>query len=52
MVTTYVQQVTTRSKAKQSEWDIQEEVRKVGKEWVEEANSNNVSRMYNADCHI
>ena len=44
MVTTYVQQVTTRSKAKQSEWDIQEEVRKVGKEWVEEANSNNVSR--------
>ena len=40
-----MQQVTACSKAKQSEWDIQEEVRKVAKEWVEEANNNNVARM-------
>ena len=45
MVTAEVQQVTTHSKAKQSEWDVQEAVRKVGKEWVEEANNNNVTRM-------
>ena len=45
MVTGEVQQVTTQSKAKQSEWDIQEEVRKATKEWVEEANNNNVARM-------
>ena len=45
MVTVEVQQVTTRSKAKQSEWDIQAEVRKASKEWVEEANNNNVARM-------
>ena len=38
-------QVTTRSKAKQSEWEVQELVRKAAKEWVEEANKNNVSRM-------
>ena len=45
MVTVEVQQVTTRSMAKQSEWDIQEEVLKVANEWVEEANNNNVARM-------
>ena len=45
MITVEVQPVTTRSKAKQSEWDIQEEVRKAAKEWVEEANNNNVARM-------
>ena len=33
MVTTEVQQVTTWSKAQQSEWDIQEEVWKAAKEW-------------------
>ena len=45
MITTEVQQVTTRNKAKQSEWDIQEVVWKAAKEWVEEANNNNVTRM-------
>ena len=38
-----MQQVTTRSKAKQSEWDLQEEVRKATKEWVNEANNINVA---------
>ena len=45
MVIPEIQQVITRSKGKQSEWEIQEVVRKVAKEWVEEANKNNVSRM-------
>ena len=45
MVMPEIQQVTTRSKSKQSEWEIQEVVRKAAKEWVEEANKNNVSRM-------
>ena len=40
-----MQQVTACSKAKQSEWDIQEEVRKAAEEYVEEANNNNVTRM-------
>ena len=43
MVTTEVQQVTTRSKAKQSEWDLQEEVRKAAKEWVNKGNNTIVS---------
>ena len=45
MVTTKVQQVTVRSKAKRFEWEIQEAVQKVAKEWVDEANNNNVTRM-------
>ena len=45
MVIPEIQQVTTRSKSKQSEWEIQEAVRKAAKEWVEEANQNNVNRM-------
>ena len=45
MVSPAVQQVTTRSKTKQSEWEVQEVVRKAVKEWVEEANKNNVARM-------
>ena len=45
MVMPEIQQVTTRSKSKQSEWEIQEAVRKATKEWVEEANQNNVTRM-------
>ena len=44
MVIPEFQQVTTRYKAKQSECEIQEVVWKVAKEWVEEANKNNVSR--------
>ena len=43
MVKAEVQQVTTKSKAKQSEWDLQEEVRKATKEWVNEANNINVA---------
>jgi hypothetical protein len=45
MVIPEIQQVTTRSKSKQSEWEIQEAVRKAAKEWVEEANQNNENRM-------
>ena len=45
MVMPEIQQVTTRSKGKQSEWELQEAVWKVAKEWVEEANENNVTRM-------
>ena len=45
MVMPEIQQVTTRSKSKQSEWEIHEAIRKATKEWVEEANKNNVSRM-------
>ena len=43
MVIAEVQQVTTRSKAKQFEWDIYEVVCKAAKEWIEEANNNNVT---------
>ena len=45
MVKAEVQQVTTKSKAKQSEWDLQEEVRKASKERVNEVNNTNVARM-------
>ena len=45
MVSPTIQQVTTRSKTKQSEWEVQEAIRKAVKEWVEEANKNNASRM-------
>ena len=45
MVMPKIQQVTTRSKSKQLEWGMQEAVRRAAKEWVEEANKNNVSRM-------
>ena len=45
MVATEVQQVTTRSKAKLSEWDLQEDVRNATKEWVNEAKNTNVARM-------
>ena len=45
MVTSDIQQVTTRCKAKQSEWDIQDEIRKEAKNWIEIANSKNVNRM-------
>ena len=45
MVNAEVQQVTTQSKTKQSEWEIQEVVWKEAKEWVDEANNNNAARM-------
>ena len=38
MVFPKIEQVTTRSKGKQSEWEVQDDVRKAAKEWVEEAN--------------
>ena len=45
MVVPEIQQVTIRSKGKQSEWEVQEVVHKADKEWVEEANNNNATRM-------
>ena len=45
MVSPVIQQVTSRSKTKQLEWEVQEVVRKAAKEWVEEANKNNVACM-------
>ena len=45
MVMLEIQQMTTRSKGKQSEWEVQEVLRKATKERVEEANQNNVHRM-------
>ena len=38
MVIPEIEQVITRSKGKQSEWEVQEVARKAAKEWVEEAN--------------
>ena len=43
MVTAEVQQVTTQSKTKQSEWEINEAVWKVAKEWVDEVNKLTMS---------
>ena len=40
-----IQQITTRRKSKKSEWEIHEAFWKAAKEWMEEANQNNVSRM-------
>ena len=45
MVSPVIHQVTTRSKTKQSEWEVQEVVRKAAKESVEEANKNNAAHM-------
>ena len=36
---------SSTGKMKQSEWDVQEVVRKAAKQWVDEANNNNVTRM-------
>ena len=41
MVIPEIQQITTRSKSKKLEWEIQEAVWKAAKEWMEEANQNN-----------
>ena len=46
MVTTEVQQVTTWSKTKQSEWETKEATRKVAKEWVGKSSKNNVDRIF------
>ena len=36
---------SSTGKMKQYEWDVQEVVRKAAKQWVDEANNNNVTRM-------
>ena len=42
---TDVQQVTTRSKAKTTEWETQEAIRKHATEWVQKANERNVADL-------
>ena len=44
-ITTEVQQVMTRSKAKSTEWAEQDEIRKVAQAWVEKANEANVNHI-------
>ena len=45
IITADVQQVTTRSKTKTSEWEEQDGIRKAAQEWVTKANAANVARM-------
>ena len=45
-ITTEVQQVTTRSQAKASEWEVQDDIRKATKFWVDKANEANIDRMH------
>ena len=45
IITADVQQVTTRRKAKTSEWEEQDGIRKAAQEWVTKANATNVARM-------
>ena len=40
-----IQQVTTRSKGKTMEWEIQEAIRKQAIEWVKKANERNVAKL-------
>ena len=40
-----VQQVTTHSKLKAVEWEVQDDIRKVVKAWVDNANEANIDRM-------
>ena len=40
---TNFQQVTTRSKGKEAEWETQESIRKQATEWIKEANERNVA---------
>ena len=40
-----VQTVTTRSKAQNTQWHIQDEVRQAAKEWIDTANQKNAERM-------
>ena len=50
-----VQQVTTRSKTKQPDWEAQEEIRKVTKVWIKKTNSANAERdakRYNRQTSI
>ena len=41
-----VQDVTTRSKAQMTQWQIQDEVKQTSKEWIDNANKTNVDRMH------
>ena len=45
IITADVQQVTTRSKAKTTEWEEQDGIRKAAQEWIAKANATNVARM-------
>ena len=40
-----VQHVTTRNKAQDTQWQVQDEVRQATKEWIDTDNKNNVARM-------
>ena len=40
-----LQQVTTRSKGKATEWETQEAIRKQATEWVKKANERNVAEL-------
>ena len=40
-----IQQVTTRSKGKATEWETQEAIQKQATEWVEKANKRNVEEL-------
>ena len=40
-----VQQVTTHSKLKAAEWEVQDDIRKEAKDWVEKANEANIDCM-------
>ena len=44
-ITTEVQQVIIRSKVMVSEWEVQEEIRKAAKVWIEKANKVNTIQM-------
>ena len=44
IITTEVQQFTTRSKAKTAEWEEQDEIRKATQEWATKSNAANVER--------
>ena len=45
-ITTQVQQVTTRSQTKATEWEVQDDIRKVVEAWVDKANEANIDRMH------
>ena len=45
IITANVQQVTTRSKAKTTEWEELDGIQKAAQEWVAKANVANVERM-------
>ena len=40
-----IQQVTTRSKGKATEWETQEAIRKQATEWVQKANERNAAEV-------